>query len=642
MAALRDTIEITIDWGTGHITIAYAMFRDGVRTNDPTTLIVHGTGFEEPAMATWLPDDTFLHGHALEAIANENRAVSDKIMTLFKLPLSTRPGAREVTDRINDVLREEGKTHDQLIEDHLRAIVSDAKKHIKKMEGSRGAHNLTVQQLDDMLEQLRVRITVPDSWTPNARYHMQSAAKKAGLEYTVLASESKAVIAYLVDKAAHETTNPLIAAFKKGDIIITADIGCGTADCVANQLEDDISLDCRFRTLGHSSGDICGSAQVDRLLREWLLSTKAKGWATRTAKKLGVTPRDFVRRTLAALAKVKEEFREIDSSRAGNIVGMDNTVEGFMIPRVEMRKAMDHVIVAVISLIDNQIKPDRFPDAIIVTGGFSASAYAMQRFKAEYEPRGIVVIRPSDTDQTACFPVAKGALLRYNNIIDQHLPERYGYAILQRQIFDRANPAHADSWTEDEMVGGEVEYMPWVERSPIDPDVDVVDDRIRTIIAQGEMMANEVRHINMQFHIPVDYPHITAEFVCLGKRFAESAASQRRLLPNEGSAEEYTMHDDVHKWREVDMELPQKELDAHHFDQVTAGDGEICYELNVVVVIRKSASGMEIEFKVLVPQQEAGMKIEDESDEAVFTGEVAFTVKDASVWDGKHSPFTED
>ncbi|SMY21653.1 unnamed protein product [Zymoseptoria tritici ST99CH_1A5] len=642
MAAPRDTIEMTIDWGTGHSTIAYAMFRDGVRVSDPTTVMIEDAGFEEPAMATWLDDGTFVHGHALQAIANDDADVSDRIITLFKLPLSNRPGAREVTARVQDVLEELGKEYEQLLEDHLRAVVSDGKKHIKIMERNRGAHVLTVQQLDEMLNELRVRITVPDSWTPNARYRMQSAASNSGLRHVVLASESKAVIAYLVDKAAHEIVNPLIAAFRQGDIIITADIGCGTADCVANQLEDDISLDCRFRTLGHSSGDICGSAQVDRVLREWLLSIKAKGWATRAAKRLGVTPRDFVRRTLAALAKVKEEFKTTDLSRVCIIPGMDSKYESFSVPREEMLKAMDHVISAVIVLINGQIKPDQFPHAIIVTGGFSGSGYAMKRLKAEYELRGINVIRPSDTDQTACFPVAKGALLRYNNIIDQHLPERYGYAILQRQIFDRANPAHADSWTEDEMVGGEVEYMPWVERSPIDPNVDVVDDRIRTIIAQGEMMANEVRHINMHFHIPVERPHITAEFVCLGKRFADSAASQRRLLPNEGSAEEYTMHDEVHKWRDVDMELPQEQLDAHHFDQVTAGDGEICYKLNVVVVIRKSASGMEIEFNVLVPHQEARMKVEDESDEAVFRGEVAFTVKDASVWDGKHSPFTED
>lgn len=97
-----------------------------------------------------------------------------------------------------------------------------------------------------------------------------------------------------------------------------------------------------------------------------------------------------------------------------------------------------------------------------------------------------------------------------------------------------------------------------MDRNPIDPqNVDVVDDRIRTSIAQGEMMglmANVVRRLDMQFHIPEDRHLITADFVCVSKRFVDSAASQRRLLPSEASDEECTMHDDVHKWRKVGIE----------------------------------------------------------------------------------------
>jgi hypothetical protein len=302
-----------------------------------------------------------------------------------------------------------------------------------------------------------------------------------------------------------------------------------------------------------------------------------------------------------------------------------------------MYNALDSVIATIVRYIKKQIKPGKQTSAILVTGGFSRSGYLMRKLKEEFEPRGITVIRPSDTDTTQCYPVAVGALLRWENITNQDLPERYGYAILQQQYFDDECDEHKDSWSWDAQSESRI-TKPWVKASPYDPNIDIVDDRVKTIIARGEQFKDS-KSVEMEFRIPVDDPHITAEFVYLTRTFKDSEKSQR--LPNkiEKLEAEYARLKDVHDWAIVNVVLPRGKLEGQGFEQVKLEDGDRRWVLNVRVVVRKISHGMDVEFHVLKPYVDPGPGGKDSENDA-FKEQVAFVEK-GNLYDRAHSHFLQ-
>jgi hypothetical protein len=227
-----------------------------------------------------------------------------------------------------------------------------------------------------------------------------------------------------------------------------------------------------------------------------------------------------------------------------------------------------------------------------------------------------------------------GALLRWENIKDQDLPSKYGYAILQRQYYDDDSEDHKDSWTWDEQSEERIP-KPWVKASPYEPDVEIVEDRIKTIIARDEKFKG-AKTIEMEFRIPVENPRITAEFVYLTQRFKDSAASQK--LSREGP-DGYTMMKAVRPWASVDVALSAKELKSHGFEKLVLEDGEEFWVLNVRVIVRKATRTMDIEFEVLKPRPGVPSGKKGIASKA-FKGEVAFKVKD-TLWDGAFSEFAQ-
>ncbi|CAK4029946.1 Hypothetical predicted protein [Lecanosticta acicola] len=299
-------IQLGVDWGTWKCAISYALSHRGERVGSVSPVLMSGMAHEVPMMATW-HDGKFVHGFALEALADKIPDVGDKIITLFKLPLYRDEETSDITATVQDILSDlpGDKTLDMLIAEHLRAVVGEAKEAICQSEE---LMKFNKDELHQLLKRARVRVTVPQMWTLDARRRMQIAAKNAGLNLVTLASEPKCALAYLVDKIAQQKI-PLNRRLGKGSLWMVADLGSGTGDFVVYTLLDTLSIDSHLRPVGHASGDLCGSSKVDELL--WHTLVKREGgdqWADECAERLQISTRDFERRSRRAIERAKSKL----------------------------------------------------------------------------------------------------------------------------------------------------------------------------------------------------------------------------------------------------------------------------------------------------------------------------------------------
>ncbi|EME47927.1 hypothetical protein DOTSEDRAFT_124252 [Dothistroma septosporum NZE10] len=519
-----------------------------------------------------------------------------------------------------------------LIADHLQAVVKACKTAIRL---SRERIFFGAGELDEMLEKIKTRITVPQMWTPDARRRMQKAAKKAGLGIVVLASEPQCALAYLVDNMAQVSVDKG-RHLRKGDKVMVADLGSGTGDFVLYRLKENLSPNSRLESINESSGELCGSFLVDELLYLTLKRRKGRDWLIQAVQELKVTERDFERRALVAIEKVKREFGKDDDVGIGTIRGIGGTYRSFELTKKEIHAALDDVIRKIIKRIDRHVSKNR-PDIMMITGGFAKSGYLMDKLRQRYDQRqAITVVRPNDADNDQSSPVAMGALIRYDNITIPALPSQYGYAVLRRETF-QAN-LHQDAyeseedWETEDADRRKFVTKSWVRSSPYDPDEDVVDDRIINIVPKGTKIVSDktIEHkLQMEYYVPVDDPRITDEFVYLDREFKDHERS--RVVRNEQETEEFRAG--IHEWASVDIPLSGKKLKEGGFELVEVNK-EKHWKLNARVLLKCSGQDMRVGYQVLSP------KGFEEGKEGEFKGTEAFVVWD-SLWEATHSEFLE-
>ncbi|KAI5368161.1 Putative Heat shock protein 70 family [Septoria linicola] len=631
-------IEVAFDWGTSKCIITFVICRDGQR-GPVTPLLLGDRSSEVKSMASWI-NGQFMHGHKLQKEANKNRKLSDKIITLFKLPLYRGPETSEITKRVEGILAEfPGKpTLDTLIEEHLKAILNDAKAALRNNE-AKVAFHAQPELFEALLEDIRVVLSVPHMWGPDARQRMQSAAKRAGFKVVKLASEPQCALAYLTDKASR---NPVLLkdGLHKGDSILVADLGCGTGDFVHYQLLNALSLKSKFKGIGHTSGDVSGSLRVDEALLATLKGREdGRDWIIETQDKLNVTERDLDRRLLVAIEQAKESWTEDEEVVVGTVYGVDRKWATFEITKEEIQHALDQVIDKVCKELDSHIKRKK-PTVIMMTGGFAKSSYLMKTLRKRYEP-GITVVRPNETDTGACFPVAMGALMRYDNITTSTLPSRYGYAMLQRQEFDE--DMHEDSCRREDRPNGKehVFRKKWVKPSPYDENVYVVDDRLAIIIEKGTVLTpghTFEYEGRLEYRLPFEDPVVNEEFVFLTKRFEQNEMAKRFDDEAESSDKAYVLRDGIHAWRSLRIPLEKEELSKYGFRTIEV-DEEKFWLLNVKLSLRVIDQDIQIVFDFLKPSKKRKL---DEDDEPLdeFAGESAFVKRD-TIFEANHSEFVD-
>ncbi|EME85609.1 uncharacterized protein MYCFIDRAFT_171507 [Pseudocercospora fijiensis CIRAD86] len=652
-------IECVLDLGTSKWVAAYAIYKDEERIPPETPLMIADRAHEVPVIATWVGDD-FKEGFELEAMANKDRKLSNKIISHHKLGFYEGPETEEHRKKIQAILDDipGNRTLDDLTTEHIRAIMKHIREALLKC-GEKTHYGEPV--FKRMIREMRVRITVPQIWSPKARRRIQTAAKNAGLKFVVLAYEQQCALSFQVNKWSQKRER-LDKPLKKGDSILVADLGCGTGDFAAYELDEDLDTKSKLVTIEHSTGDICGSLQVDILLYEMLKKQEGAEWRVDTADYLGVTERDFDRRALQAIERVKKEFAGNEdkySMKSRNFTSFDNHLyrklfselpehpltflpfdyryKSFQLDARQIHSALDQVIAKVTKRLDRHIDT-RKPRVIEITGGFAKNSHLMMKLRNKYEPAGIDVVRPNITDISDCYPVAVGGLLRYDSIRAPVLPSQFGYALLERQPFDPN--LHRDSYEDGDWEEDEIITKQWVRNDPFHPETEVVDDRLRIIVQKGQkLLPGQVvrKKVSQVYTIPMAKPRITAELVYLTAKLKDYMAA-RKLEEKEdaNNDDECKFRAGVHHWASVDLPIELKDIRNKGF-QVVKDDGEKFWEVRALVWIKNGPQDMEIAFDVLKPKQDEEWDSDKEdSDDDEFDGEVAFTVRE-TIWDSKHS-----
>lgn len=617
-------LEAAIDYGTWKMVVTCAFTGNGERIEDPITLTFDDDNPEVRMMAAFVGDE-FLHGAELERRADLDPSISDKVMSSFKLAIYPNSQTSRITKRITKILEECGKTLDDLLVEHMRAIWNDIKTTLKTTTMQ---VQFTEAEFDELFERAHVRVTVPQMWGPNARRRMQAAAKKAGMSVVVLSSEPHCALAYLIYKEGRKRITPE-RQLRRLDSVLVADLGCGTADFAMLELTEDLGASSNFRSIGQSSGDLCGSGMVDEHLYEALTMREGRAWFVKSSQHLGVTERDFQRRVSTALERIKRKFDPAKANELALVKGIGIASLPITITKAEYESAMNTVIDKIKKQIDSFVKK-RTPTVIEVTGGFARSRYLMDTLRTSYGPLGIIVMRPSEGITGHCFPVAMGALIRYDTIRPQKLPARYGYALSIREHFDPA--LHPDACTIEWDADAKediVTYKPCVLSAFHDAEVDLVEHRIRNIITKGSVIeeGQTVTHeLQLQYWIPWEDPRISADFVVTRKHFEDHAAAK----DYNPATETYKFCSGVGEWASVEIPIPRNQLQAKGFPTEVAHNEHFWVVWARVVVLCRNED-FQIGFEVLKPPTE---------DAEGHTDEVAFKVTD-TVWQAEHSEFLE-
>ncbi|KAM3423233.1 hypothetical protein BST61_g681 [Cercospora zeina] len=611
----HDQIDLAIDWGTWKFVVTYVLSRNGVR-NAPKPLMINERAYEVRMIATWI-DDRFVHGHELQREATSKRDL--KIIGFPKLPLYQGPETSEIAKRVEATLAEIpcGKTLDLLIEEHRRAVIQDAKSALRKDE-----LKLSYRSEPDEFERLLDNM------------HMQTAAKNAGLRVSVLSYEPQCALAYLIDAASKQKVQ--VGPLGEGDSILVADLGCGTGDFVLYQLQSRLSVDSRLQCIGQSSGEICGSAKVDETLLKITKRRLGTEWYENIRQKLNLDPYEFERRMLLAIEETKQTFGKNDGDYTTcTINGIGGAYKTFQFQRAEFYEAFDEVIAKITAEID-KITWGVQPTVIQVTRGFSKCRYLMEVLRERYEPRGSVVVRPSETDTSDCFPVALGALLRCDNITVPALPSKYGYALLQRQEFNEN--LHEEAYVIEEDWEGDTEtiYRDWVLDEPYGRDFTVVDDRIINIIKKSQVLRpNQVvtQRVEQLYIVPCDDPRLTDDLCYLTESIEDNEWAKTDEVGVDG---EYVWRPGVHPWTSINIPIDRRKLESKGFE-VIEENGKRFWQLSVRVTLRYCEIDVKIGYEILKPVGwiECGSVGDDEEG---LPQDVAFRVKE-TLWEASHSEF---
>ena len=165
--------------------------------------------------------------------------------------------------RVGEQLAWHGKSLDEFLADHLAALINKARNALVH-------HPLLMLFPQDRIRSMpwHVRLTVPHSWSPSACARMQNAARNAGIKITSLASEPECAVASSIDLLCGQKV-PMPRPLVEHSRILSADLGCGTADYTLVELTDALAINSKLRVL-KETGDPLGGSQG---INEHLLAT---------------------------------------------------------------------------------------------------------------------------------------------------------------------------------------------------------------------------------------------------------------------------------------------------------------------------------------------------------------------------------
>ncbi|KAK4891811.1 hypothetical protein LTR27_009663 [Elasticomyces elasticus] len=466
-------IVMSWDWGTGRFSACWALCFDGrtIREDDLVDVSFFQRAGYQPPMIMACHAGQYIWGYELEGMVLNGAVGEERVLDHLKLELYEQRDefAEARCKALGKQLEAMHLTVDGLIAAHLRTVMQDCMSAIVDSEP-------TISEAELRRMQVRVRLSVPQMWSMPARQRMQDAAEAAGLTLVSLVSEPENAMAFCIQQLAKKEKR-YGAKLSKGDRVLVADLGCGTADIVTYLLHGPLTLTSRLEAVSSSCGGACGAQMINEILFDTVrtrIGQTYEGGLKALCKKLELSGIQFRKKAMRFIDGAKNQFPVGQSfsyvlrGKGGNYFILDLSHD-------DIKSAFDKVLGKIKALVDAE-SGDQNPAMIFCTGGLSRNKYVRSALREEYEDDDTKIATPNDVDQGECLPVSRGGLLRFDRITPAKLPSNYNYAIVQREIYDEK--LHPDAKADAELVYSD----------PADPETDVVEDRLHIFFRKGRVM----------------------------------------------------------------------------------------------------------------------------------------------------------
>ncbi|RPB13452.1 actin-like ATPase domain-containing protein [Morchella conica CCBAS932] len=394
MSGIAHSLKVGIDFGTTYSGVAWA------HTATPHEINViqkwpsgdNATTDKVPTELKYYPD-----GYKWGC------EVSLEVEKLVWIKLLLDPSQDSFSDELlakTKALIPPGKEPVHLVIDFLTKL----KAHIEDvLEGHFGKALLAITPIEYFL-------TVPAVWSDSAKAQTLYAAEVVGLgtkNNLRLISEPEAAAVYSL-----KAIQPNM--LKVTDTFVVADCGGGTVDLISYEVTRlEPKLEVKECVIG--SGGMCGSTYINRRFEAWVKNrigvTQFNNQRPRSRVHMMKHFEEFLKRKFADDPSQLIYHCPVPGIKDDEFAGVE---DGFLsISRAEMREIFDPVVNDVLKLVQQQVAGveacGRKVSAVLLVGGFGASAYLKVRLKSDVcDPKMIALMNPVN----AWSAVASGACQR--------------------------------------------------------------------------------------------------------------------------------------------------------------------------------------------------------------------------------------
>lgn len=257
-------VEVGIDYGTSSIKITARLRHEGeeeTTLRSAASLEFFGGAKEIPA---WIAfhNDIFHCGFDLsyrlsDECPPDERVPRGLVLRCLKLHLYEDFAEQNAASIFSDARKFGGKSVDDFVVEQFKYLIDQIRQCVCSSDMLSYMSREELQQL-----QLRARLSQPEIFTPTGCYRLQRAAREAGIQMAVCASEPQCLLAHFMDGVAGRSRFP--SQLGTGAFMTIADLGCGTGDFSTFLIKSKLDTNVRLDAVQKKSGALCGADQVNR------------------------------------------------------------------------------------------------------------------------------------------------------------------------------------------------------------------------------------------------------------------------------------------------------------------------------------------------------------------------------------------
>lgn len=279
------TVHISIDYGTTKIAVAFWIGVPGTQPLDTEIADVKFPGDATSPQKLAFKNGKCHQGHELEEMLRKGKLKQEDVIDYLKVLFYKSHESSDFAERALLQLRQ----HAHILELHEDAPVDELKIQALAMQlkclmrgVEQAIENDGEQHFRHTREEIRacprrIFISVPGMWTPAGNRCMTEAAKKAGLAQVDLVWEPQAAAAYWLQK----TKVSGEGIYRAGDMIQVLDVGGGTSDTIAYEVQVDDSVGesddggyggaLKLVSMGNANGALAGSEFINQEFLRWVV-----------------------------------------------------------------------------------------------------------------------------------------------------------------------------------------------------------------------------------------------------------------------------------------------------------------------------------------------------------------------------------